>query len=50
MSKIDERVRFTFRVPDKLAEKLRKESERLGVTVNALILQILWDWEKKLPK
>lgn len=47
MSKEDERVRFTFRMPDELFSQLKKEAEKLGVSVNALILQILWEWENE---
>ena len=40
----DNRERFTFRVPAKLMEKVREQSDELGVSVNAFILQVLWDW------
>lgn len=50
MSKEDERMRFTFRMPEKLLNNLKCESERLGVSVNALILQILWEWAEKDDK
>lgn len=44
MSKEDDRVRFTLRMPEQLFERLKKRSEYLGVSVNALILQILNEW------
>lgn len=47
MSIRDDRARFTFRMPEKLLTQLKKESEGLGVSVNALILQILWEWVKE---
>ena len=40
----DERVRFTFRLPNELFNKVKFEASKQGVSVNALILQILWDW------
>ena len=39
----DERARFTFRIPIKLMQLLREESEEKGISINSLILQILWD-------
>lgn len=38
---------MTVRPPDELFEKLSAWSKELGMTRNALILQILWDWVKK---
>lgn len=43
----DARERFTFRMPAKLMTMLKTESNELGVSLNALILQILWDWVDK---
>ena len=40
----DARGRFTFRLPAELLEKLKKEAKNKGVSLNALILQILWEW------
>ena len=42
----DERVRFTFRLPKELFDNLKNEAKKKGTSVNALILQILWDWDK----
>lgn len=51
MSKIDKRARFTFRLPNELLRKLKKEAEKQGSSVNALMLQILWEWkEEKIQK
>ena len=38
---------MTVRPPDELFEELTARSKELGITRNALILQILWDWAKK---
>lgn len=43
----DARERFTFRIPKKLLETLKFESEKKGVSINALILQILWEWVER---
>lgn len=43
----DNRVRFTFRIPENIFEKLKAEAMLRGVSVNAFILQILWDWSKE---
>lgn len=43
----DERVRFTFRLPQSLFAQLKTQADSLGVSVNSLILQILWDWADK---
>lgn len=40
----DTRKRFTFRLPDGLFEKLQNEAGMQGLSLNALILQILWEW------
>ena len=42
-----ERVRFTFRLPDSLMSKLKDEAKSKNVSVNALILKILWEWLEK---
>ena len=44
MTKSDKRARYTFRLPQELLSVLKKESNEIGVSVNALILQILWEW------
>ena len=42
--------RFTFRIPQDLHIALKKEAERMNVSLNALILQILRDWLEKQEK
>lgn len=42
----DECVRFTMRLPVKLRRALEIEANEKGVSVNALVLSILWDWAK----
>lgn len=39
--------RFTFRLPDNLFENLKNEADEQGLSLNALILQILWSWVKE---
>lgn len=43
----DTRIRFTFRIPEQLLSELKAEAENTGVSINALILQILWKWTGK---
>ncbi len=45
--KIDIRERFTLRMPAALYQKVQKEADIIGISLNALILQILWDWLKE---
>lgn len=42
--KNNDRVRFTFRLPSDLFEKVNQMAFNQGVSKNALILQILWDY------
>lgn len=42
--KKDTRERFTLRLPSELMNSLREDAENIGVSVNALILQILRSW------
>ena len=37
----------TLRMPKKLSNILKEFAREEGHTQNSLILQILWDWEKK---
>ncbi len=46
-NKKDERVRFTFRLPQELMEKIKQAANKQGISLNAQILQILWEWKKK---
>ncbi len=38
---------MTVRVPDELQEQLKNKAKDRGLTRNALVLQILWEWAKK---
>lgn len=40
-------IRFTFRMPEELSKKVKNTAERNGVSVNAQILQILWEWANR---
>lgn len=46
----DERIRFTLRMPTELFNKVQKEANKIGCSVNAMVLQILWDWVKENEK
>lgn len=46
----DERIRFTLRMPTELFNKVQKEANKIGCAVNAMVLQILWDWVKENEK
>ncbi len=37
----------TLRMPNEMAKKIKDESKKLGITQNALILQILWNYLNK---
>lgn len=43
----DNRMRFTLRLPKDLYGTLKNIAAEKGVSVNSVILQILWDWTKK---
>jgi predicted HicB family RNase H-like nuclease len=43
----DKRVRFTLRLPNNLIEDLKNQANRQGISINALILNILWEWVEK---
>ena len=43
----DTRSRFTLRIPFELMECLQQVADRIGVSVNAYILQILWEWVRE---
>jgi hypothetical protein len=40
----DERKRFTLRLPAFLFTEIGVLASELGIPVNSLILQILWEW------
>lgn len=35
------------RMPEILKQALKKAAEQKGISLNAQILQILWEWKKK---
>ncbi len=34
------------RCPDTIKDKLKSEAEKLGISVNALVLSLLWAWHR----
>ena len=42
--KKDERMRFTLRMPQEIFQSIGSEASLRGIPLNALILQILWEW------
>lgn len=40
--------RFTLRIPKELKVKLESQRKQMGVSLNSLVLQILWDWKNKI--
>ncbi len=47
MTNNDIRIRFTLRLPEELLSMLQRKADAIGVSNNALILQILWEWAKE---
>lgn len=45
-----EKSNFLLRIPQDLKEWYRVEAERRGVTLTALILQVLWMFKQEQPK
>ena len=43
----DDRVRFTLRIPEKTYDAIKTQAKNGGMSVNALILNILREWVKK---
>lgn len=43
----EDRVRVGLRIPYDLNTWLVLEAKRQGITKNALVLQILWEWANK---
>lgn len=39
-----EAERFTLRLTGELKERLDEDRKRMGVSLNALVVQILWEW------
>jgi len=46
----NKRVRFTFRIPEKLFSLLKIKANEQGLSINAFILHILWNWVDKEGK
>lgn len=44
---LDKRERFTLRIPNDLYNRLQNEANTIGVSLNAFILQLLWEWSEK---
>lgn len=40
-------MQILIRAPQELKQIMQGETKRLGITLNALILQILWSWVKE---
>ena len=36
-----------IRVPTELKEIINNQSKKMGLTINALVLNILWDWVER---
>ncbi len=36
-----------IRAPEELKDKITTEAKRIGISTNALLLQILWTWLKE---
>lgn len=42
--------RFTLRLTKELKQWLEDSAKRMGVSLNALVLQILWEWAKTIEE
>jgi len=40
-------MKILIRAPKELKDTLQERAKQIGITLNALILQILWDWVEK---
>lgn len=40
-------MQILIRTPEEVKIFLQCESKRIGITLNALVLQILWEWIRK---
>ncbi len=40
-------MQILIRAPQEIKIFLQCEAKRIGITLNALVLQILWEWVKK---
>lgn len=48
--KLNFRKRFTFRMPEQLYSKFDERASELGVSKNALILEVLWSYLEEQDK
>lgn len=46
----DESKRITLRIPISVKSYLERESKNMGISLNALIAHILWDYLEKKQK
>ena len=37
----------TIRLPDELHRKLKNEAKKKGMTLNALVVSLLWEWVRR---
>lgn len=42
-----ETERFTLRLTGELKGQLDENRKRMGISLNALVVQILWDWAER---
>lgn len=40
-------MQILIRAPKELKEILQSKAKKIGITMNALLIQILWEWVKK---
>ena len=40
-------MQILIRAPEELKRLLQSKCKKLGITLNSLILQILWEWVKE---
>lgn len=45
-----EAERFTLRLTKELKAKLEESRHHMGISLNALVVQILWDWAERQSK
>lgn len=46
----DTRTRFTLRLPCDLMNLIVSKANTYGLSVNSMILKILWEWESHQPR
>lgn len=42
-----EMERFTLRITKELKKQLDENSKKMGISLNSLVVQILWNWVKE---